>query len=159
MMRYLQRLVFGGISHNAVTVDLGLGLLRIGAGLALCLAFGRLLPEDGVWGPRPDLVAEVAEMGFPAPLGFAWAVVLTEFVGGILLVVGFLTRPAALMNVVTTGFAAFWYHKDLERDGATAMAFFVMTSSLVFTGPGRFSVDALFRWFHPRAAGGSVPVP
>ena len=158
MKRLLQRIVFGGISHNAVTVDLGLAALRICTGLALFLVFGKLLPGDGVWGPGEEFVAEVAGMGFPAPQAFAWAAVLSESVGGILLVAGFLTRPAALLNSVTTGFAAFWFHKDIERDGATAMAFFVMTTTLLLTGPGRYSVDALFRWFQPRAAGSPPPM-
>lgn len=154
MKRALQQLLFGGIHQNALTVDLGLALLRIGAGLALVLVFGRLLPREGVWGPAPEFVADVAGMGFPYPRGFAWAAVLSESVGGSLLVAGLLTRPAALANAVTTGFAAFWFHHDIRRDGATAMAFFVITTTLVFTGPGRFSLDALFRWFRPRPGGG-----
>ena len=158
MRRWLQRWVFGGINQNAVTVDLGLAGLRICTGLALCLVFGKLLPRDGVWGPSAEFIAQVAGMGFPAPRAFAWAAVLSESVGGILLVAGFLTRPAALLNSVTTGFAAFWFHKDIERDGATAMAFFVMTTTLLLTGPGRYSVDALFRWFQPRAAGSPPPM-
>jgi putative oxidoreductase len=158
MKRALQQLLFGGIHQNAVTVDLGLALLRIGTGLALVLVFGKLLPRDGPWGPSPEFVADVAGMGFPYPRGFAWAAVLSESVGGSLLVAGLLTRPAALANAVTTGFAAFWFHQDIQRDGATAMAFFVMTTTLVLTGPGRFSVDALFRWFQPRTAGSTPPM-
>ncbi len=151
MIRYVHRLVFGGISHNAVTVDLGLAILRVGTGLALALVFAEFLPRGGTWGPSPELTEEVASMGFPAPRATAWAVVITEFVGGILLILGLLTRPAALLNAATTGFAAFWYHKDIQRDGATAMAFFVVTSALVLTGPGRFSLDHLARWLDPAA--------
>jgi putative oxidoreductase len=158
MKRLLCRLVFGGITQNAVTVDLGLAVLRVCAGLALVLVFGKLLPHQGGWGPTPEFVNEVAGMGFPAPRAFAWAAVLSESVGGGLLVVGLFTRPAALANAVTTGFAAFWFHKDIARDGATAMAFFVMTVTLLLTGPGRFSVDALFRWFRPAAAGSRAPM-
>ncbi len=75
----LRRLLFGGVRGNAVTVDLGLAILRIATGLALCTIFDKLLPVNGVWGPKPQFIEDVANMGFPSPTSFAWMAVVGEF--------------------------------------------------------------------------------
>ena len=139
----LPTLLFGRINRNGLSVDIGLTLLRVATGLALCTIFEKFLPRNGVWGPQDWFIKDVAKMGFPLPAFFAWCAVLSEFFGGILLVAGFLTRPAAFFNAVTTFVAAFIYHKDIGKDGVVAAAFFVMTLTLLFTGPGRFSLDGL----------------
>ena len=59
-----------------------------------------------------------------APTFFGWAAILSEFVGGILLAVGLLTRPAA--------------------------AFSFATLAALVAGPGRFWLDAL--WASRRSA-------
>ena len=68
---------------------------------------------------------------------------LTEFIGGFLLIVGLWTRGAALALVIVTATAAFVYHgADIAGSGLTATTFLVMTLSLLIAGPGRFSLDA-----------------
>lgn len=152
MKRLLYQVLFGGITGNALTVDLGLVVLRVAAGLLLCwLSWGILLRPDG-WGPPPWLVDHVAALGFPAPTGFAWVALLSEFFGGLLLVVGLLTRPAALLNALTSGVAAFGHHQQPTAAGLSALAFCVMTAVLAVAGPGRYSLDALARWFGPPRA-------
>lgn len=153
MKRLWVQVLFGGIAGNALTVDLGLAGLRVGAGLLLCLlSWGILFRPEG-WGPPPWFVENVATLGFPAPGGFAWVALLSEFVGGLLLVVGLFTRPAALLNALTTGVAAFGHHQQPTGEGLSALTFCVMTGVVAVAGPGRFSLDALARWFGtPRAA-------
>jgi putative oxidoreductase len=152
MKRLLHQVLFGGITGNALTVDLGLAVLRVAAGLLLCLlSRGILFRPDG-WGPPAWFVDHVAALGFPAPAGFAWAALLSEFFGGLLLVAGLLTRPVALLNAVTTGVAAFGHHQQPTADGLSALAFCVMTGVLAVAGPGRYSLDALARWFGPPRA-------
>jgi putative oxidoreductase len=141
MRKTVQRLLLGGILGNAAGVDAGLALLRIGAGLALATIFEKFLPRAGVWGPQEWFVSDVAKMGFPFPTAFAWAAVLSEFFGGLLLTLGLAARPAAFLNAVTTFVAAFVYHEDIGRDGVVALAFFLITASLTLAGPGRFSLD------------------
>ena len=148
IMQAIQSLIrgalFGGVRGNAVCVDIGLLILRVIAGLALCTVFEKVLPREGRWGPQDWFIADVAKMGFPFPVAFAWLAVLSEFVGGILMMLGFMTRPAALMNALTTFVAAFLYHHgDIGKGGLMAFIFFAITLSLTIAGPGRFSVDAL----------------
>lgn len=120
-------------------LDLGLLILRVVAGLALALAHGinKLPPTD-------RFVAGVAEMGFPAPVLFAWAAGIAEFAGGLLLAIGLLTRPAALLIVVTMAVATFIRQAGdpfTEREAAVLHG----TIALLFliAGPGRLSVDAM----------------
>lgn len=156
MKRTLYQALWGGIAGNALSVDLALAGLRIGTGLLLCLrSRGVLFRADG-WGPPSWFVDQVAALGFPAPVGFAWLALLSEFLGGLLLVAGLLTRPAAFLNAIATGVAAFGHHHHPTGDGLSALAFCVMTTTLAVAGPGRFSLDALARWFRPRPAARSI---
>ena len=134
-------------------VSVGLAIIRVVTGLALCIVFEKVLPRDGAWGPQDWFVQDVAKMGFPAPHFFAWCAALSEFIGGILLVLGLLTRPAAFFNAVTTFVAAFVFHQaDVTGKGLLATLFFALTSAICFAGPGSLSLDALLsRLFRPRA--------
>lgn len=119
-------------------------ILRFFVGLALCTVFEKLFPRNGVWGPQDWFVTDVQNMGFPFPFFFAWLAVLTEFVGGIFLMLGLLTRPAAIMNTILTFVAAFMYHEgDILRPGLIAFFFFIMCFTITLNGAGKFSLDYL----------------
>lgn len=86
------------------------------------------------------------EDGFSFLVFFAWCAVLSEFFGGILLVFGLLSRPAAFFNAVTTFVAAFVFHKgDISGSGLLGTVFFAVTMGLTLTGPGRISLDYLLQ--------------
>ncbi len=143
-MGRLRRTVTHGIRGNATTIDVGLALLRIVVGLAFMTVFEKFLPKNGVWGPQQWFIDDVAKIGFPAPVLFAWLAVLSEFFGGFLIILGLGTRLAALSNCVVTGVAAFIYHKgDIGQSGLTATVFLAMCATLLIAGPGRFSIDGL----------------
>lgn len=144
MRACLTRFLFGGVRDNPIQIDLGLLLMRIAFGTLLCTVFEKVLPRDGVWGPQSWFVSDVSKMGFPLPTFFAWCAVLSEFAGGILIVLGLWTRPAALANAITTFVAAFIFHKgDISGSGLMGTVFFAATTALTLTGPGRFSADYL----------------
>lgn len=83
-------------------------------------------------------------MGFPLPVFFAWVAVLSEFFGGILIMIGLFTRPAALLNVFVTFTATFIYHDaDIGGAGLLSFFFFVMCLCILLFGPGKFSMDYL----------------
>lgn len=153
----MRRLVFGQPLNSGWQLSLGLAIARVVVGLALCVVFEKFLPRDGVWGPQDWFVADVAKMGFPAPRFFAWCATISEFFGGLLLVVGLWTRPAAFFNALTTFVAAFVFHQgDVTGKGLLATLFFALTASLCLTGPGPFSLDALWAWWR-RGASASTP--
>ena len=142
----LRNFFFGGPGGASPLADFGLLVLRL---TGLMLAFGHGL---GKLPPNEQMVGGVSSMGFPAPALFAWLAALSEFGGGLLLALGLFTRPAALMVVLTMAVAAFRVHANdpwfmTGQGGAKepALLFLLPALALLFTGSGRFGLDALFR--------------
>ena len=94
----------------------------------------------------PKLTEGVAHMGFPMPEVFAWAATLSEFVGGILLILGLATRFAAFFIFFTMSVAAFIALKSAPLQGGKelALAYWAIAGALMMTGAGCLSFDALF---------------
>jgi putative oxidoreductase len=82
----------------------------------------------------------VASLGMPYWLGYVSA--LTEFVGGIFLILGFLTRFASFMVAVNMFFAILLVNRHHGYGGSEyALALFVMAMMLTFCGAGAFALD------------------
>jgi len=70
-----------------------------------------------------------------------------EFFGGLLLIVGFLTRPTGFVLAITMVIAIFSFHIDngmfMATDGYEfALALFAISVSLMFSGAGKLSIDS-----------------
>ena len=131
------RTLLFGSGETSQATDVGLLVLRLGIGLTMALAhgLGKLPPSEG-------FVQATAGMGFPLPAVFAWAAALSEFLGGLLIAVGLLTRPAALALAFTMAVARFVQHgSDPFGDGELALVYLVAALALVFTGAGRYALD------------------
>lgn len=96
-------------------------------------------------------VAYMGSVGVPMPAATAGIAVIMEFVVGLAIVVGFYTRPLALLLGLYTLAAAvighqFWHMVDPERIG-TMINFYKNVSIagglllLVIAGPGKYSLD------------------
>jgi putative oxidoreductase len=142
----------------ALARSIGLLILRLGIG-------GYMLTHG--WGKLEMLLAgEFAQFGDPIGLGNRLSlvlVVMAEFVCPLLVMLGLLTRIAAVPTVFSMGVAAFVVHGgDPWSMAKAAEAFFAGTSgnwfskepallflipflALVFTGPGCLSLDRLIR--------------
>jgi putative oxidoreductase len=93
----------------------------------------------------------MAHVGAPVPMLSAVIAVIMEFVVGILILVGFYTRPLAVLLAVYTIATAFIGHHFWTMTGAEQMAnminFYKNVSiaggllALAVTGPGLFSID------------------
>lgn len=142
MKNKITAFLLGGSQQNSINQDTGFLLLRFFVGLALCTIFEKVLPVNGIWGPQEWFIEDTASMGFPFPAFFAWVAVLTEFFGGMLLMFGLLTRPAALMNFFVTFTATFIYHEgDIGNSGLLSFFFMIMCLCILLFGPGKFSLD------------------
>lgn len=123
----------------------GLLWLRVSMGLGIAYhGFGKVFGvQDGV--PVIEgFTRGVEAMGFPLPGLFAWAAGLSEFLGGILIVLGLGTRGAALFVLVTMLVAAFVRHgSDPFRVKELALAYGTAAAALVLTGAGSLSLDSL----------------
>ena len=122
---------------SASGVDAALLLLRGCFGLALAFAHGYAkLTHPG------RFLNALAERGVPLPALFGWGAIASEFLGGLLLALGLLTRPAAVLVLVTLTVAALFAHANepfAERE--LALAYAVVALAVLIAGPGRFSLD------------------
>lgn len=124
--------------------SIGLLILRLGMG-------GYMLTHG--WGKVQMLLAgEFEKFADPLGIGLTFSLigaVFAEFVCAALVMVGLATRLAAIPLVFTMAVAAFVVHgSDPWTMGAgaskePAMLFLIPFLALAFTGPGRFSLDAL----------------
>jgi len=134
-----KKLLFGGAGTNTVIGDIGILIMRVFMGLTFCLAHGLMKIQD------PTIaITSARRLKFPVPEAFGWAATFSEFLGGLLLALGLLTRPSAFFLACTMIVAAFMAHgpdpfgkKELALVYLVAMVFFLCA------GGGRFSIDAL----------------
>jgi putative oxidoreductase len=134
--------------------------------------WGWQIAQNG-WGKLHNLANVTqffASLGLPAPGPTATFVATFEFVGGILLAVGFLSRIAALGLVVdmTTAYiaadrAAFlsFFSDPNKFAAADPFVFFFVGLLILIFGPGKISIDALQQHILKKRAlhaGSSVPV-
>jgi putative oxidoreductase len=121
-------------------LDLGLLVVRLAFGLTL--AFGHGLGKVAALG---EFTGKIASRGMPLPWLLGPAAALSEFVGGILIAIGLLTRPSAFFALVTMSVAAFHVHAaDPFAKKELALLYGAAFLAVLIAGPGRFSLDARF---------------
>ena len=118
--------------------DLGLLWLRVLMGVGIAHhGYGKIF-GGGIEG----FAQGVAKLGFPMPIVFAWLSALAEFVGGILVAVGFQTRIAAFFVFFNMSVAVFMQHAaDPLKVKELALCYWAMAGALILTGAGKFSLD------------------
>jgi putative oxidoreductase len=133
--------MFDGRTVGPRAADAGLALLRVIAFLMLVFlhGIGKVPPQEG-------FVGRVGGLGFPAPELFAWLAAIAEFGGGLLLAIGLLSRPAALLLVVHFLFVVLIAHAgDSLADRELPIFFWTTALLYLLAGPGRYSLDGLIR--------------
>ncbi len=137
----VKELLFGGAGCSTKLGDAGLFVVRVFAGSSMAIAHGLGKVQE------PDNVISGAEaMNFPVAIVFGWAAILSEFLGGLFLALGLMTRLAALFIAFIMGVAAFMIHgSDPYQKKELALVYLAMMILFICTGGGRFSVDALIK--------------
>lgn len=145
MLKYLQ------LDFIPKHVDLALLLLRVALGAQMLTAHG--------WGKLMSFSANAAN--FPDPLGVGNATsaalaIVGEVVCSVLLILGLLTRPAALGGIITMTVAFVMIHGGRlsgDNNGELAFLFLIGFLAIFIAGPGRFSLDATLTRAAPAKAG------
>ncbi len=128
----------------------GLTVLRVGAAL--------LFMEHGaqkLFGLLGGINGAGARAAFPSLFGFAGPI---EFVGGLLVLFGLLTRPVAVIMAAEMLVAYFTQHLPhgpwpILNHGELALVYLVIWFFLACRGPGPVALDA---WLRRRRPGGAL---
>jgi len=137
-------------------IDTALAILRVVLGVTFILHGGQKLFVFGFAG----VSGAFAQMGIPAPGLLGPFVAFVEFFGGIAILLGLLTRLAALGIGATMVVAILTVHVKNGFFAPTGFEFplslLASATALVITGAGDFSLDALIG---KRLSGGAVAEP
>lgn len=129
-------------TRPAASTSLGLLVLRIVVGAIFAAHGAQKIFEYTL----PGTIGSFEGMGVPLPEIAAPVVAFIELIGGILLIVGFLTRPVAILLAVDMLVALVLVHLPaglwVGDGGYEFVAVLgIVALALVFTGAGRFSLD------------------
>ncbi|MGV3707999.1 MAG: DoxX family protein [Gemmatimonas sp.] len=121
--------------------DVALLALRVISGLGMAAHGYQKVFTFGLDG----ITQGFAGMGIPMAGVVAPAISFLELIGGVLIAIGFLTRPIALLLMADMFVAAFFVHlKDgffAPKGAELTMLFMVNYLVLVLMGAGSFSID------------------
>ncbi|MEM6927668.1 MAG: DoxX family protein [Myxococcota bacterium] len=123
---------------------IGTAVARVALGLVMVMhGWGKVAGGARAWTALGSSGMAPLGLGDVAPTAFGATASFIEFFGGLLVVVGFATRPVSFLMTLVLGVATTMH---LTRDGLDAalhpiavMAAFVL---LMFVGPGSFSIDS-----------------
>ncbi len=130
---------FLNLSFIPLSPGFGLLVMRAALGLSMLLLHG--LPKFQSYAEKAESFPGVFGMPSNVALGLA---IFAEVGCSALLVIGFLTRFAALNLAVTMGVAFFVVHGGAlsgDNSGELAFTYLVGFTTLFFTGAGGFSID------------------
>lgn len=142
---------------NAALRDIGWALLRIATGVLL-MTHGYAKFANAAASPDFQLgnfLEMVRGLGFPYPAFFAWCAVAAELVGGVLVAIGFLTRPAAVAAAFTMAVAVYSAREQPFAQQEKALLFLLNFFAFAIGGSGPYSFDA---WIRARRAKASASI-
>jgi putative oxidoreductase len=146
MKKYILIRLFTQTNKNLL--NLSLLLIRCNIGVVLfVIGSGKALGWFGGMGIETTIKIFVTKQGF-TPL-LTYMSVYTEFIGGLLIVIGLFTRPAAFAVMINMSVATIvTLPKGFFFGGAAyPFTFFICAVIILLAGPLKFSLDALL--FHP----------
>lgn len=131
-------------------IDLGLFVGRTAIGICFVVhALGKLGLVGS--GDMAGFQTWLEELGVPLPAINARVAMLSELTGGMLLVLGLFTRPAAVLLIGTMAVAGLVGHKGAgylitnDPPGAEyTINLAVICAMFILMGPGAISLDAVF---------------
>lgn len=122
--------------------EFGLLVMRVGLGVAFIVhGSGKMFGGPNLWS---QLGANMSNFGITvAPMAWGFAAAFAEFGGGVLFILGFAFRPAALMLFCTMVVATFTLYKGGQDFTAYShpLKMAVVFLGLFFVGPGKLSLD------------------
>ncbi len=123
--------------------NLGILFLRLGVGLSFAIIYGweKITAGPELWGKIGSSMGNLGINFAPEFWGFMSA--FAEFGCAILLIIGLFTRPAAFLMAFNMMVALVFHFSRLDPWNVIAypLQMFIVFSSLIFIGAGKFSLD------------------
>jgi len=119
-------------------------MLRVGIGIMfMCHGYPKLAAGPEMWTGLGGALSVVGITFAPTFMGFIAAI--SEFGGGLLLVLGLMTRPACLFLLGTMAVATAMHvtKGDSFQKYSHALEAAILFFSLLFIGPGKYSIDEM----------------
>jgi len=121
--------------------DVGVLILRLAFGFQLVNVSWPYvsLPEKHL-----EFVSYLTTLGFPFPLAGSYISAYTEFIGGLLLILGLWTRPTAILLIINFLVALFIAHvavNDTYQNTYPVVNLIAGNSFFLINGAGKYSVD------------------
>jgi putative oxidoreductase len=143
MKNLINKTLVSSAGLEAVILRVPIGLILAAHGSQKLFAWfgGYGLEGTGQW---------MASVGLNPGFVMALLAGSAEFFGGVALILGLFTRPAAIISAMTMLVALFWVHWGngffLDTHGIEyALALLSATVALIFIGGGKYSLDALIK--------------
>lgn len=130
---------------KSISLNLGLLIIRLGIGLSFAFNHGYSKISGGpeTW---EKLGANISYTGLDfAHIFWGFMAAFAEFGGGLLLALGLLTRPAALL-IACTMLVAILMHMSKGQPYSHALEMLSVAIGLALTGAGKYSLDAHIRF-------------
>ncbi|WP_266081856.1 DoxX family protein [Haladaptatus caseinilyticus] len=123
--------------------SIGALLVRLAVGSIMVVhGAGKMFSAGPAAMPMTQFTGFLANLGIPAPSVVAWVVALVELVGGLCILVGFLTRFAALAVAINMFVATFLVHlPEGFSDSELTIVLCLVSLALMSIGAGNLSVD------------------
>lgn len=123
--------------------DVGVLLIRLAFGFQLVKVsyLNALYPADYI----PQFIAYQQALGLPFPTVGSYLAAYTEFLGGILLILGLWTRWAALFLTINFTVAVTMAHLAINDDYHNtfpSVNLVAVSIFLLLNGPGQYAIDA-----------------
>jgi putative oxidoreductase len=139
MAKLYNFLFYNPLRENTLATDIGLLIIRLGFG-------GFMLFGHGL---GKLMSFSQASAQFPDPLGIGHQLsmalmISAEFFASIAIILGFMTRFTAIPLIIGMSVAGFIIHaSDPFKTKELALIYLMLFASLMISGPGRFSLDAI----------------
>lgn len=131
-------------------LDLGLLILRIGIGsMFLYHGFPKLSGGPEKW-EKVGSAIKYTGIEF-APVFWGFMAAISEFFGGICIILGLFFRPACILLTITMAVAATMHlgRGDGLQRASHAIESGILFLSLIVIGPGKYSIDRKKNLFQP----------
>lgn len=124
--------------------DLGLLILRVGLGFMFVLhGWPKIQGGTATW---ERLGGAMANLGLSfAPVFWGLMAALSEFGGGLLLILGLFTKPASTLMAFTMLIATLMHHNagdNFMHQTSRPLELMIVFVAIMMLGPGKFSLDA-----------------